>query len=142
MGFGNLEFDREVNSEEIDGAINRSELINNKIYNVSELGATNGELILYIDTDTVTNEKAAEILLKTKELMDKEGISFYSVQLVLQHPPYDAEKPYERPDGEINIRKFLYTDIYEENIVERVSKAVKDTEAYYKEQNELKNSLQ
>lgn len=60
MGYGDLEFEREH-------------------------GAKNGELVLYIDSDAVTNEKAAEILMKTKELMDRSGISFYSVQFCLWH---------------------------------------------------------
>ena len=109
-----------------------------KFYNVGELGAKNGELVLYIDSDTVTNEKAAEILLKTKELMDQSGISFYSVVLCLRYPPYDAEKSYERPDGEIRLEDFLYTDIYEEGMVERVAKCAEDTQNYYNEQDKEK----
>ena len=34
---------------------------------------------------------------------------------------------YERPEGEINLRSFLYTDIYEEGMVERVAKCAEDT---------------
>ena len=133
MGFGDLEFDQEVGAEVVEGAIKRSELVNDKFYNVGELGAKNGELVLYIDSDVVTNEKAAEILLKTKELMDQSGISFYSVELCLRYPPYDAEKSYERPDGEIRLEDFLYTDIYEEGMIERVAKYAEDTKIFYKE---------
>ena len=138
MGYGSLEFDREVGEEEIDGALKRSDLVNDKFYNVSELGKTNGKLVLYIDDKTVTNEKAAEILLKTKELMDGAGISFYSIHFILRYPPYDETKSYERPEGEISIRKILYTDIYEDGMVARVIQAVEDTQNYYKEQNQLK----
>ena len=104
MGYGDLEFERELGKETVEGALKRSDLVNDKFYNVGELGAKNGELVLYIDSDTVTNEKVAEILLETKKLMDQSGISFYSVHLVLQYPPYDAEKSYERPEGEINLK--------------------------------------
>ena len=93
---------------------------------------------MYIDSDVVTNEKAAEILLKTKELMDQSGISFYSVELCLRYPPYDAEKSYERPEGEIDLKDFLYTDIYEEGMVERVAKCAEDTQNYYNEQDKEK----
>lgn len=134
MGFGDLEFEHEVGAEVVEGALKRIDLVNDKFYKVGELGAKNGELVLYIDSDTVTNEKAAEILLKTKELMDQSGISFYSVHLVLQYPPYDAEKSYARPEGEINLRKFLYSDIYEEGMLERVEKCVEDTQNYYNKQ--------
>ncbi|MBR5187283.1 MAG: hypothetical protein IKW18_02320 [Clostridia bacterium] len=138
MGYGNLEFDQELGKEEVEGAIDRSELINDKFYNVGELGATNGELVLYIDDQNVTCEKAAEILLKTKELMDGAGISFHSVRFILRYPPYDNAKSYERPEGEISIRRFLYADIYEEGMLERVIQSVKNTQNAYKEQTQMK----
>ena len=138
MGYGDLEFERELGEEPVEGAIKRSDLVNDQFYNVGALGAKNGELVLYIDSDVVTNEKAAEILLKTKELMDQSGISFYSVQLCLRYPPYDTEKSYERPEGEIQLRDFLYTDIYEEGIVERVMQCVEDTQNYYNAQEKEK----
>ena len=138
IGYGDLEFDREVGEETVAGAIGRSELVNDRFYNVGELGAKNGALVLYIDSDTVTSEKAAEILLKTKELLDQSGISFYSVHFVLQYPPYDAEASYARPEGEINLKDFLYTDIYEEGIRERIEKCAKDTQDYYNEQDKEK----
>lgn len=138
MGYGDLEFERELDKETVEGAIKRSELVNDKFYNVGELGEKNGEFVLYIDSDTVTNEKAAEILLKTKELMDQSGISFYSVHLVLRYPPYDAKKSYERPEGEIDLKDFLYADIYEEGMIERVIKCAEDTQNYYNEQDKEK----
>lgn len=138
MGYGDLEFDREVGTEAVEDALDRSDLVNDRIYNVGKLGATNGKLVLYIDSDTVTYEKAAEILLKTKELMDGAGISFYSVQLLLRYPPYDAEKPYERPDGEIDLKDFLYTDIHEEGMVERVIACAEATRDYYNRQDKEK----
>ena len=131
MGYGDLEFDREFGKEPVEGALTRGDLVNDKIYNVGELGAKNGALVLYIDNDTVTNEKAAEILLKTKELMDQSGISFYSVHLVLQYPPYDEEIPYERPAGEINLYDFLYSDIYEENLIERIETCAEETRIHF-----------
>ena len=138
MGYGDLEFERELGKETVEGALKRSDLVNDKFYNVGELGAKNGELVLYIDSDTVTNEKVAEILLETKKLMDQSGISFYSVHLVLQYPPYDAEKSYERPEGEINLKEFLYSDIYAEGMIERVEKCVQETKDYYNREDKEK----
>ena len=134
MGFGDLEFDREVGEEAVEGALQRSELVNDRFYNVGALGAKNGRLVLYIDSDTVTNEKAAEILLKTKELLDQSGISFYSVHFLLRYPPYDPEISYERPEGEINLKDFLYTDIYEDGLLERIEKCAEETRNYYNRQ--------
>jgi len=134
MGYGDLEFDREVGTEAVEGAVKRSELVNDRFYHVGELGAKNGKLVLYIDSDTVTNEKAAEILLKTKELLDQSGISFYSVHFVLQYHPYDPERSYGRPEGEINLKDFPSADIYEDGILERIEKCAEDTRDYYNRQ--------
>ena len=122
MGYGSLEFDREADKATVEGAIDRSKLVNDRFYNVGALGATNGELVLYVDSDTVTAEKAAEILLKTKTLMEQSGISFHSVHFVLRYPPYDAEIPYERPEGKISLEDFLYADVYENGLIERIEK--------------------
>jgi hypothetical protein len=134
MGYGSLEFEHESGAEEIEGALRRSELVNDRFYNVGELGAKNGELVLYIDSETVTNEKAAEILLETKKLMDQSGISFYSVHFVLRYPPYDAERSYQRPEGEIDLRSLLYSDIYEEGMADRVQRVAEETRQHYEEQ--------
>ena len=134
MGYGDLEFEREVGEEAVEGALKMSELVNDRVYNVGKLGATNGKLVLYIDSDTVTYEKAEQILLDTKELMDGAGVSFYSVRLLLQYPPYDPEKVYDRPEGEIDLKDFLYKDIYEEGMIERVVACAEATQDYYNEQ--------
>lgn len=138
MGYGDLEFERELGAEIVEGALQRSELVNDRFYNVGELGAKNGELVLYIDSETVTYEKAAEILLETKKLMEQSGISFYCVQFVLRYPPYDAEVSYRRPEGEINLQSLLYTDIYEDGMVERVQRVAEETARYYAEQDKAK----
>ena len=138
MGFGDLEFDRELGEEEVPGALDRSDLVNDRFYNVCELGATNGRLVLYIDSDTVTYEKAAEILLETKELMDGAGISFYSIHFALRYPPYDAEESGKRPEGRIELQNFLYSDLYEDGMIERVIQCAEDTEEDYNRQDNEK----
>lgn len=121
LNFFNYSFDA-------PGKISSADLVNDKIYDVGELGKTNGTLFLYIDSDEVTYEMAAEILLKTKGLMEEAGISFYSVDLSLRHPPYDPERTSERPAGEIRLYSFLCTDIYEDGIVERIKEHDKKDE--------------
>ena len=102
---------------------------------MSELGKTNGTLVLYIDSETVDERTAAEILLTVKKLFDDAGVSFYSVELVLRYPPYDEES-YARPDGEIRIDRFLSEDIYEDGMEERVHAAVEETRASHDGENE------
>ena len=140
IGYGTLEFDKEEGEEPARDALDRSELVNDATYDVRSIGKTNGVLVLYIDTDSVSPETASEILLRTRELMDARGVGFYSVDLVLEHPPYDDEAPYDRPNGEIHLRGFLYADIYEDDLLARVGKCIEDTRAYYDEQDELKEN--
>jgi hypothetical protein len=82
----------------------------------------------------VTYEKAAEILLNTKDLMDGAGISFYSIHFVLQYPSYDAEESGKRPEGRIELQNFLYTDIYEDGMLQRIVQCAQDTEEDYHRQ--------
>lgn len=135
IAFGELEFDRELGKEPIPGALTRADLENDRFYDMSELGKTNGTLVLYIDSETVDERTAAEILLTVKKLFDDAGVSFYSVELVLRYPPYDEES-YARPDGEIRIDRFLSEDIYEDGMAERVHAAVEETRASYDGENE------
>ena len=58
--------------------------------------------------------------------------------LLLRYPPYDAEKPYERPEGEINLKDFLYTDIDEEGMIERVIACAEATQNDYNRQDNEK----
>ena len=62
--------------------------------------------------------------------MYQSGVSFYSVQFCLRYQPYYAEKSYRCSEGEINLKDFLYADIYEKGMVERVEKCVQETKNY------------
>ena len=119
-----MEFEREINRVFSEEAINKNELVNNKIYDVKKLGKTNGRIVLYVNTDSITAEKAAEIMLVTKSLLCEANISFYSMCLCLRHP-VSNEKTYERPEGSIYIKDFLSADIYEEGIVEKINESIK-----------------
>ena len=135
MGFGDLEFDREVGTKPNENALTRADLENDRFYDLNELGKTNGTLVLYIDNEVVDESTAADILLTAKALCDEAGISFYAVDLVLRYPPYD-EISYERPKGSVCIDGFLAEDIYEEGMEERVRLAVEERKASYAGENE------
>ena len=131
LGFGDLCFDFEEGIEPSPDAVLLSSLENDKEYDVSLIGKTNGILILYIDTDDVTAARASEVLLKTREMMDESGIGFYAVDLTLRYAPTDKNDPATRPEGEINIFNFKYADIAEDGMAERVESAIEATKEYY-----------
>ena len=104
-------------------ALNQNDLILDKRYDIRELGRQSGHLILYIDSDTVTPERAAEIMLDIKTRFDEAEIPFAAMDFTLQHPRLEDGK---RPDGSIRVYHFLYHDIHAEGMVDRVAAADKE----------------
>ena len=94
-----------------------------------KLGKVSGHLVLYVRNEEVSVEKAAEILLEVKRLMDAGGVSFYAIDLVLEYPR--AEDGTKKREGRVETMDFLYADIYEEGLAERVNAANDAATAYY-----------
>lgn len=112
-------------------ALIQQDLIPDQLYDIRELGRQAGHLILYVDSDTISYELAAEILLDIRREFDKANIPFRSMDFVLQYP-LPEEGP--RPDGDIRIENFPYEDIREDGLVERITEAHAALEAYYAQQ--------
>ena len=133
LNYGELEFSRNPEYFPLpENAVKLEDLENNKLYNVSDMGKTNGKIVLYVEVDDVSFEKAAEVLLKTRELLEKSGVYFYSIDFVLEYPPFN-EDTYERPDENVRVEDFLCSDIYEEGLAERIEKADAEVKARYAE---------
>lgn len=113
-----------------DKGIDYTELELDKVYDIPKLGAEYGHLVLDICDETVTVERAAEILLETKRLLDEGGVPFATVDFELKYPrPEDNNTP--RKEGEIRALYFRAEDIYEEGMVERLREANENAIAYY-----------
>lgn len=104
-----------------DYALFTEDLELDQIYDIGELGKVAGHLVLYVYDEEVSAKKAAEILLKVKSLMDGGGVSFYVIDLVLEYPKPVDDSP--RREDRVETMEFLYADIYEEGMVERVEAA-------------------
>ena len=101
-------------------AIPRDELVMDKEYSLGEirdLGARAGILTIYVQEDTVTAERAAEIMLHIKELFDAQDVPFYRMDFVLQYPKPEDDSPW--PEGDVRA-ELVYDDIYEEGLTERI----------------------
>ena len=85
-------------------------------FNINEFGAKAGCISIEIWENNLTAEHAAEIMLHTKELLDKNGIEFYKMDCSIRNP--DTEN-YEA----FNVDDFLSDEIYEEGMIERVKLA-------------------
>ena len=116
-------------------SLNQDELVLDKIYDIRELGRQAGHLVIYIESDTVTTEAAAEIMLDIKARFDDAGIPFAAMDFTLWYP-----KPTEgkRIEGEVSVAQFPYDDIYADGMIDRVKAADKALREYYAEQDAKK----
>ncbi len=98
-----------------------------RVYDVGELGARCGTVIYYVDTDDITPEHAAQLMLEIRRVMDQAGAGFQGLDLVLREPPKE-NAPY---DKELHVEAFPYKDIYEEGLEERILEAHLQLEEKY-----------
>ena len=139
IGYGDFKFyPREHLKEHTvpEYALITEDLTLDAFYDVNELGAKHGMLTIYIEDNTVTIERLSEILLDVKRIFDDAGVKFYMIDCVLEYPkPEDGKRREER----VEVMNFLYTDIYEEGMVERVKASDEAARAYHDEQDAEKS---
>lgn len=111
-----------------------------KKYDIRELAKTAGYLVIYVEDDEVSIERAAEVLLELKEVFDRRNVPFYAIDFVLEYPR--KEEGGTIKEGRVNVEGFLYSDIYEEGLVERVRLADEALNAYYAQEDEKKMEAQ
>ena len=139
IAFGNIEFadsDTPVGADVPKYAISTSELELDGVYDINEMGAKAGHLTIYIYDDDVSIERLTEILLGIKGLFVKEDINFYIIDCILEYPRPEDDGPWK--EGRVEVMNFLYSDIYEEGLKDRVEESNKKAQEYYKEQDEIK----
>lgn len=134
IGYGDFEFYPRIHLEEYSipsYALITDDLKLDAFYDVNELGRNHGKLTIYIDDETVSYERATEIILDIRKIFDDAGVKFYNLDFVLTYPKNEDNT---KKDGRVEVMNFLYTDIYEEGIVERVKASDEAANAYYEEQ--------
>jgi len=134
IGYGDIEFVPRAYKDDPsvpEYAIITEDLTRDAFYDVNELGSKAGKLTIYLDDDTVSHEHLAELILDTRKIFDNAGVKFYCLDFVLEYPKQiDSGKK----EGRVEVRNFLYTDIYEEGMLERVKASNDAANAYYNEQ--------
>lgn len=111
-----------------DYALVQDDLILDHIYDPRELGAQAGHLVVYVDSNTITYEEAARILLDIRGQFDNANIPFRAINFVLE-TPLPEEGP--RTEDDIRIEDFRYEEIVEEGLAERIAEAHAKREAEY-----------
>ena len=135
IGYGDFDFYPRVHLEEYsvpEYALITDDLTLDAFYDVNELGAKHGKLTIYIDDDTVSYERLAEILLDIRRIFDDSGVKFYVIDCVLEYQKNEDSS--KKQEGRVEVREFLYADIYEDGMVERVKASDEAANAYYDEQ--------
>jgi len=111
-----------------DYGIVMRELELDKEYDIRELGKAAGNIVVNVTSDIVTAEEAAKSLLLIKEYLDKEGVTFYAIDFMLAEPMVEGKEA-----EYISVTGFLYTDIYEEGLAERIQVAHDAEKTYRKD---------
>ena len=138
IGFGDIAFiEREYadNDDVPPYAIVTEELVLDAFYDIDELGAKAGIITIYLEDEVVSYERAAQILLDIRKIFDSAGVKFYAVNFVLEYPQIEDGT---KQDDRIEVIDFLYTNIYEIELIGRVQAADEAAAAYYAEQDALK----
>lgn len=140
INFGELKL-KEKESYESFGplyGLNLEELELDKIYDIKELGKKNGHILLYIEEDQIDVTNASKLLLDVKRIFDNKSVQFYAIDFTLQEPRTEENMRNRKSFG---VKEFLYSDIYEENLIKRLEIASKELNSYYESEDAKKEKL-
>lgn len=119
-----------------DYALSTADLVLDGVYDINELGAKAGKLTVYIYDEDISVERLSEILLGIKEFLDDNDVTFYIIDCILEYPrPEYENEPWK--EGRTEVMNFLYEDIYEEGMTERVRISDEKAKEYWAEQDAL-----
>lgn len=130
--------DYPIDEEHPEYALQKEELVIDKIYDIKEVASEHGKLVLYAYDEEVTVERLSELLLEVKNKFDNSGVTFKAVDFVLEPPKAEGEPMMS--DEQIQIKNFYYSDIYEDGLVERVKEANQKTIEFNIEQEKIKEA--
>lgn len=138
IGFGDIEFVPSQYKNEPSTpayALVSDELELDKEYDIKELGRKAGHLTIYVYDEAVSAERLAEMLLELRDAFDKADLPFYVIDFVLEYPRSEEGT---QKEGRVEVMNFLYDDIYEKGLTERVERSNADALEYYRQQDEEK----
>jgi len=138
IDYGEIVFIDEYGSgdfDEIDYGMRLDEFELDKIYDVKELAKESGHIVYYAQDNEVSFTKASVLLLGLKDKLDQADIPFYAVDFVLEKPRTDDDIVQDT-DSSIYTVNFLYEDIYEDGLTERIEIAHSELMEYYDELDE------
>ena len=115
--------------------IDRASLELDGQYDILALGRDAGCITLYIHDPEVTTKRTAELLLDVKDYLDRQGIPFHAIDFHLCEPRNEQG---QNVGKQISLFDFLYSDIYEEGLIDRVEQHWRIAQEHYAIQDGLK----
>ena len=134
LGHGDIEFiSREYrNAPTVPSyALVTEDLTVGTFQNTDQWAAKAGKLTIYLDDPDTSAARLAEILLNIKGAFDQAGVPFYAIDCILE---YNGTEDAPANDGRLEVVDFLYADIYEEGLTDRVKAAAQAAKYDYTEQ--------
>lgn len=116
--------------DEVDYGISLDELELDKEYDVKQLAETAGHIIYYAQDEEITFAKASEFVLLIKDKLTEANLPFFALDFVLEKPRDEAGAIVDDSES-IHIVNFLFDDIYEEGLEERIEQAHQALMDYY-----------
>lgn len=114
-----------------------SELELDRNYDINEIGKKYGHIVFYAQDEDVSIERASEILLDIKNTLEENNVLFYAIDFYLEKPcKEDVASP---NNNSINIQEFLYSDIYEEGLENRIKENSVKLQKHNEEQDKIKD---
>lgn len=128
IDFGDLKLKEEDSFGPVYG-LELGDLELDEIYDVKELAKTSGQIVLDVQDDQISPARASEILLHIKEIFDDKDVPFYAIDFTLEA---FREEGRLGDEDTFSVNEFLYSDIYEEGLIERLEKASSELDEFYK----------
>lgn len=122
-----------------DYGFDRSQLELDKEYDIYQIGLDYGKICLYIHDPEVTVERATQLLLEVKAYLDSCNVPFHAIDFHLCEPRNDEG---QLVGDQITLYDFLYSDIYEEGLADRVQEHWDIAQEHHAIQDGLKNTIE
>lgn len=122
-----------------DYGLDMSALVLDGEYDILVLGREHGSLNVDIIDEEVTIERAAEVLLELKALLDEQGLPFHAIDFTLCAPRNENG---QKVGPSIRLIEFLYSDIYKEGLIDRIQENWNITQEHYAIQDGLQKEAE
>lgn len=107
-----------------------------KMYDMVSMGEQMGLITFYTYDEDISAKRASEILLDLKAIFDEYNVPFYAIDFNLSQPKEEKISPLDQEY--FSVAHFLYEDIHDEDLTNRLEIAAEELAKYYEKQDNKK----